>query len=347
MPEMLEWYKGTVERVVKPLRGNPAVMAYDVTNEPDVALTPATPTLLNGWRGWLRTKYGTSSGAAHPPSQDDYDWQKTQEARDFFAFGGEAIGRSMIARAKIVRAVDPDNLVTISAWDPRLLRGLPGAEIFDFWAPHSYEIYFVGREISDQVMYQLGALRRALPDRPRPVVIEEFGLVEGDPKFPDTMKAEHARAFLEAGERWGVGIMIWSDLTPPLLSEFAAASRRKPLPQTDGPGLAFYVPHAEECRVLIYPMYMWRRAWGEALASAQEAGFRAREVVKPADAKGCKALLVLGDSLPADEEKFVRDLKLPTVMVPSPDGVKRTFAGAQMLPADWAAQVALWKGMLP
>jgi hypothetical protein len=361
MPEMLDWYKGTVERVVKALRDNPAVLAYDVTNEPDVALTPATPTLLGGWHDWLRARYATieklrdawgtpdlaNFDAAGIPKQDDYDWQKTQQARDFMAFGGEAIGKSMIERAKIVRAADPHHLLTISAWDPRLLRGLPGAEIFDFWAPHSYEIYFVGREISDQVMYQLGMLRRALPDRPRPVVIEEFGLVEGDPKFPDSMKAAHCRAFLEAGDRWGVGMMIWHDLTPSLVAEFAAASKRQPEAQTDGPRLAFYVPHSEECRVLIYPMYMWRRAWGEALASAQEAGFRAREVVEPADAAGCKAVLVLGDSLPAEEEQTVRDMGLPIVMIPSPDGVKRTFAGAEMLPSDWAAQVAMWKGMLP
>ena len=140
----------------------------------------------------------------------------------------------------MVRAADSRHLLTISAWDPRLLRGLPGAEVFDYWAPHSYEIYFIGPEISDQVMFQVGLLRRALPDRPRPVVIEEFGLFE-DPKFPEPMRDEHCRKFLEAGDRWGAGMMLWYDLTPGLLAEFTAASHRQPVPPPPGPALGFWV----------------------------------------------------------------------------------------------------------
>jgi hypothetical protein len=145
MPEMLDWYKGAIERVVVPLKDNPAVLSYDVTNEPDMALSPATPTLTEAWHTWLQARYGTveslRDGWGKPdlagfdtteiPAQTDYDTQRTQQAKDFMAFGGDAIGRSMIARAKLVRAADPRHLLTVSAWDPRLLRGLPGTGIFD------------------------------------------------------------------------------------------------------------------------------------------------------------------------------------------------------------------------
>jgi hypothetical protein len=359
MPGMLDFYRGTVARVVPPLRDNPAVLGYDVTNEPDIALSPATPTLSGGWHDWLRARYGdiarlrdawgkpdlVSFDSAEVPTQRDYDGQTTRPARDFFAFGGGAIGQGLIARAKIVRAADPHHLITISGWDPRLLRGQRGADVFDYWSPHSYEIYFVGREISDQVMYQLGILRRALPDRPRPVVIEEFGLVENDPRYPEAMKAAHARAFLDAGDRWGVGIMIWSDLTSPLVAEFAAASKRAPSARTDGSSLAFYLPPSAEWHVPIYSAYMWRRKWGEALASAQEAGFRVREVVKPSDAAGCKALLILSDSLTPAEAQTVRGFGLPVLLTPGAHDAAQVFPEAPVLPADWAAKVALWQGL--
>jgi len=359
MPEMLEWYRGTVARVVVPLRDDPAVLGYDVTNEPDVALSPATPTLTGAWRAWLQTRYGTVGrlreawgqpdlagfDAAEIPKQEDYDRQRTQQASDFLAFGGDAIGRSLIARARLVRAADPHHLITVSGWDPRLLRGLPGAGLFDYWAPHSYEIYFVGPEISDQVLYQVAMLRRALPERPRPVVIEEFGLLE-DPQFPEPMRAEHCRQFLEAGDRWGAGMMIWYDLTPRLLAEFRAASHREPVPRTEGPGLAFYVAPSEECRVLIYPMYMWRRKWGLALALAEGAGFRVREVRGPAEAAGCQALLVLGDDLAPAEEQAVRAIGLPVVLTPGAEAAKQRLAEAVLLPADAAGQVAMWQERL-
>ena len=358
MPEFVNWYKGTLERVVVPLKDNPGVLAYDVTNEPDMALSPATPTQSSAWHAWLQGKYTTLAGlrdawgkpdlasfeAADNPKQDDYDWQKTQQARDFLAFGGDAVGRSMIGRAKLVRAIDKRHLLTISAWDPRLLRGLPDAGIFDFWAPHSYEIYFVGPEISEQVEFQVGLLRRALPDRPRPVVIEEFGLTY-DGKFPPPVQAAHCRAFLDAGDRWGAGIMVW-DLLPEMLPEFKAVSQRKPAPPTPGPKLAFYVAPSEECRSLIYPMYMWRRKWGRALAAAEDSGFRVQEVFKPADATGSKALLVLGDNLTSAEEKAVRDFGLPVVLTDGASAAQKLFPAAPLLPADAAGQSALWKARL-
>ena len=93
----------------------------------------------------------------------------------------------------------------------RYAAGRPEAEVFDYWAPHSYEIYFLGPEIADQVAYQVGLLQRALPDRPRPVVIEEFGLFE-DPQFPEPMRAAAKRA-RKAGWRirhTGSGHLKWT-----------------------------------------------------------------------------------------------------------------------------------------
>jgi hypothetical protein len=110
--------------------------------------------------------------------------------------------------------------------------------------------------------------------------------------------------------------------------------------------LAFYVPPSEECRVLVYNMYMWRRKWGLALAAAREAGFRVHEVVKPTDAARCKALLVLGDNLTAAEETVVREMHLPMILIPGAAAIQRAFPGATMLSANRAEQAAMWKARL-
>jgi hypothetical protein len=361
LPEMLELYRGTVERVVTPLRDNPAVFGFNVTNEPDLALSPASPTLLTAWRAWLATTYGTTAAlqtawgqadlagfeAAELPRQEDYDAQRTRPAQDFVAFNGAAVGQSMIRRAQWVRQADARHLLTVSAWNPRLLRGLQGAEVFDYWAPHSYEIYFVGPEISEQVAYQVGLLRWALPDRPRPVVIEEFGLFE-DPKFPERLRAEHCGAFLEAGERWGAGMMLWYDLTPGLLAEFAQASRRETpaTSATPGPELGYYVPPSAESRVSVYPLYMWRRWWGRALATAQTAGFRVREVCTPAAAQGCKALLVLAADLTPAEVDAVRAFGLPPLLPEGAAAAQARLPEAVVLPSAAAEQAATWAAWL-
>jgi len=54
LPDMLDLYKGTIQRIVVPLKDNPAVLAYDVSNEPDLALSPVTPTQSTAWHTWLR-----------------------------------------------------------------------------------------------------------------------------------------------------------------------------------------------------------------------------------------------------------------------------------------------------
>jgi len=51
----------------------------------------------------------------------------------------------MVERAILVREADTRHLLTISAWN-RAYFGIPGASIFDYWAPHSYEIYLIGPE---------------------------------------------------------------------------------------------------------------------------------------------------------------------------------------------------------
>jgi hypothetical protein len=360
LPETLAAYRDTVARVVAPLRDNPAVFSYNVTNEPDLALTPPSPALLTAWRAWLAGRYGSAEAlrarwgtpdlpgtdAAELPKQEDYDGQKTRQAEDFLAFGGEAVGSSMIRRAQAVRDVDARHLLTISAWNPRWLRGLPGAAVFDYWAPHSYEIYFIGPEISEQVAYQVGLLRRALPDRVRPVVIEECGLFE-DPKFPEPMRAEHCGKLLEGGELRGAGMMFWYDLTPPLLAEFAKASRRTPTTlRMQGPELAYYVAPSAECRVSVYPLYMWRRWWGRALATAQDAGLRPREVLSPEEARGCQALLVLAAGLTAGEAQTARAMGLPVFLPEGAEAAKQELAEATTLPKDAAGQIEVWKRLL-
>ena len=162
------------------------------------------------------------------------------------------------------------------------------------------------------------------------------------------MRAEHCGMFLEAGRHWGAGMMIWYDLTPALLAEFTRASRRDPVatPATPGPEVGYYVAPSAECRVSVYPLYMWRRWWGRALATAQEAGFRVREVCTPAEARGCKALLVLGADLTPAEAETVRAMGLPVVFPEGAATARMRLPEATVLPSDAAEQVAAWKPWL-
>jgi hypothetical protein len=157
------------------------------------------------------------------------------------------------------------------------------------------------------------------------------------------MRAEHCRRFLEAGDRWGAGMMLWYDLTPALLAEFTAASKRAPTPLPEGPGLAFLIARQEECRALIYPLYMWRRKWGRALASAEEAGLRVREIVAPAEAADCRAVLILGDDLSPQEAELARATGLPVFVTPEAQAAQQRLPEATMLPGDAAGQVARWR----
>ena len=144
-------------------------------------------------------------------------------------------------------------------------------------------------------------------------------------------------------------MMFWYDLTPEVLTEFTQASHRTPAaqPSRQGPELAYYVAPSEECRVAVYPLYMWRRWWGRALATAQEAGFRVREVLTPAEAAGGKALLVLAADLTPTETATVRAMGLPLVLPEGAEAAKKQLIGATTLPSGAAAQVAAWKQWLP
>jgi hypothetical protein len=106
------------------------------------------------------------------------------------------------------------------------------------------------------------------------------------------------------------------------------------------------VTRSDECRVLIYPLYMWRRKWGLALACAEEAGLRVREIVEPTEAEGCQALLVLGDDLSPTEAEMARATGLPIVLTPGADAARQRLPEATMLPTARAEQVTTWQDLL-
>jgi hypothetical protein len=106
------------------------------------------------------------------------------------------------------------------------------------------------------------------------------------------------------------------------------------------------VTRSDECRVLVYNLYMWRRKWGQALALAQEAGFSAREIVTPAEAAGCRALLILGDDVSPAEADMASQTRLPVLLTPDATTAHQRLPQATLLPADRAEQLATWQALL-
>jgi|GEM_PF-2632801 len=350
-------YQGVVKRIVAPLRADPAVFAWDVSNEPLIEPEANSPVLADRFRAWLRGRYatpearrvawdetGTQTDEAGLPSKEEYEKQTTARARDFFAFAAEAVGESMVARARLVRAADPQHLVTIGHTHWRLLHGVAGTEVFDFLAYHTYDLWVNGPVVSEHVLYLAAGLRHALPGRPRPVVIEEFGIQTG-PQYTPDVSAEHIRQFIAAGQRWGLaGLLHWWEMSPEMLEAYRQAWPYAPSREAGGPLLGLWLPVREEWQSVFYPRYMTRRLWGQAMQTAAEAGWRLRWLATPDEAKACKALLVLADRLPETEEAALRAAAVPMHLLPgrdpAPDGMAR-------LPATVDEQAWYWREALP
>ena len=345
LPEALAWYRDTVQRVVRPLRNHPAILAWDVTNEPAISPDPTSLVQAERFRQWLRQRHGTITAlrdtwqapdltdlATVPlPEPASYEKQDTPAAQDFFAWGNGAVAEGLIARARLVRRADPNHLLTISHWNPRLLRSHAGAELFDFWAPHTYDLWGNGPVVSDHVLLLQASLEHALPDRRRPVVIEEFGISE-DPQFPEPMRIQHLREFREATGRWGLaGLMHWWEMTPAMEGVYAEAPTPPWQPPANAPRLAVYLPPSQEWKLMVYEVYMTRRQWGKALTWATKHGHAPRFVSDRAEAQGCVRVLVLGDSLSKKEAETVRSLNLPIWVLPGVTKAKEILPEAEEL----------------
>ncbi|MCC6444703.1 MAG: cellulase family glycosylhydrolase [Armatimonadetes bacterium] len=156
--------------------------------------------------------------------------QSNRPAHDFFAYANALLADSLIARARMVRRADPKHPITLSHGNPRLLRGRAGDQVYDYWSPHTYDLWINGPEISHHALLLVESLRRALPGRPRPVVIEEFGISEGA-DFPEAMRAEHIRQFIEAARHRGAGSLLhWWEMTPLMYRIYVDASPYRPRP---------------------------------------------------------------------------------------------------------------------
>ena len=359
MPQALAWYRQMVDRVVRPLRDDPAILAWDVTNEPDIAPDSTSPVLRGVFIDWLQGEYRTLEalraqwGPETPdafadvvvPDKDAYSNQSTPAARDFFRFAGHAVADAMIARARIIKGIDPNHMVTISHWNPRLLRGHEGAELFDFWAPHTYDLWVNGPAISHHVLYLVAGQRDALPDRRRPVVIEEFGLSKGS-KYPDEMRSEHIAQFLGAGKRWGAGgVMHWWEMSRGMYDTYRDSRPYAAAPPEDAPTLAVYLPERQEWQAMLYPRYMTRRLWAKAMASAAEAGWRLRLLWDAQHVTDCAALLVLDDAPSSAEEAIAQALGKTVVLLPGVEPPAESLPTAVALPADWDRQVRWWAAL--
>ncbi|MBM3497591.1 MAG: hypothetical protein FJX74_02865 [Armatimonadetes bacterium] len=355
LEEALAWYRDTIRRIVEPLRDDPAVLAWDVTNEPFLEPDPKSVALAEAFRDWSERRYGTIEalrgawGEAAPasfaevdlPSMEAYEKQADAAARDYFTFANAWLAERLIQRAQLVRAADPNHLITVSHWNPRLFRGHAGAgAAFDFWAPHTYDLWLNGPTTDRHVAFLVESLQHALPDRPRPVLIEEFGINPG-PKYPSALCAEHIREFITAARRHGAaGLLHWWELTPEMRAAFAEASQPAPLMEAPA-ALGVYLPSSQEWNLLLYDRYMTRRRWDGVLERARDAGLQPRFIGAPEEVAGCAALLVLGDGPRADEVEAVRKAK-PAWVVVEAEAARAALPEAEVLPEAAEEQAAMW-----
>jgi hypothetical protein len=335
LEEAKQWYRDAVRRIVVPLKDHPAVFAWNVTNEPAVEPDAESPIQAGLFRQWLQGKYGTIDAlrrawkrpdlrgleAVVLPDAKGFNEQSDPAARDFFELSSAALARSLIERARIVRQVDGNHLLTVSHWNPRLFRGHRGAEVFDFWAPHTYDLWINGPEIDRHMLFLVESLRRAVPDRDRPVLIEEFG-ISTEPKYPESLRVEHVGQFIDAARRrGGAGILHWWEMTPAMFKQYA---RPAPSPTQASPHpastVAVHVPPSEEAFLVIYQHYGTRRIWDQAVAAAVEKGYRVRFVSDRESARPCAAVLLLFGLSPPSDVASWSSLSVPVYTASSTGG---------------------------
>lgn len=308
LPSTRAIYRDRVRRIVAPLRDHAAIAAWDVTNEPDLPPDPTSLVQAEEFRRYTTRLRGPSAPALLP-TVPEYEAQATECSRDYWRWASGALAESLIDRARAIRQADPNHMITLSAWDPRMLRGYQGADLFSYWSPHTYDLWINGPLIEKHVAGLVLAQRTALPGRPRPVVIEEFGLSE-DPSRPEAMRAEHIRQFAAAARRWGAGgLLHWWDMTPSMLEAYRsiAPGSRHPV----GKPLAVWLPPSNYPSTVIYSRYMERRGWEAAIWKAIEAGYTPTFVYTPEQARAMGRLMTLGQPMTQDESRFAGKSGVP------------------------------------
>ena len=100
-------------------------------------------------------------------------------------------------------------------------------------------------------------------------------------------------------------------------------------PVEPGEPLAVYLPPSQEWRLVFYPEYMTRRAWGEALVKVIDSGWEPRVVGTGDEVDQAEAVLVLGDALTDEETEAVKGMGLP--MYVQAEGLEEVLVGAKRL----------------
>jgi len=253
----------------------------------------------------------------------------------------------MIKRAEIIRSVDRNHLVAVSDGFPRRLKGHIGAEIIDFFAPHTYDIWSNGPEISKHANFLLLQCRDALPDRRRPVIIEEFG-IQPLPQYPGTMRAKHIEEYLKAGKKWGLaGVLQWWDMDDEVFSAFAKEHPYKNLPQKEKKApLAVFLSPGQDWNLAFYDRGGIRREWENVITVPSESLFDIKLVSSLEDIVNAKAILVLGDSLEDSEIALLKESQEHIVLTPEGRSIKEKLPKAFILPQSETLQLDLWQKIL-
>jgi len=359
MKEMLRDYETRVDFIVKPLKDDPAVMAWTVSNEPSHMLKPSDKSRITNieFRKWLKEKYKTPQNLSavwnistptdfndiFQPDAESYKNQSTPIARNFFDFQNSAIAEAMINRARLIKAVDTKHLIGISDGFSRRLKGHSDAGIFDFHAPHTYDIWSNGNEISRHVLFLLAQHRDAVPGCPRPVIVEEFGISE-QPQFPSAMRAEHIRKFIKAGKRHGMaGIIQWWNVDA---AAYAAISAEMPYTVSPTPPntpiVAVYLPPSQEWNLVFYNCIGIRRKWENMVAAIVNAGFEINIVASPNSATNAVALLVLAQPQTERELPLLHEFTNTIILSPETSNLKSILPEANVLPTSYKLQKSIW-----
>jgi len=211
-------------------RGRPAIFAYDLRNEPEVAWD--TPAMRARWNAWLRAEYGSAEKAAAawgiapeaiawgrqiPPAAENSAGNRQLLDYQYFR---ESVALEWTRRqVQAIKAADPAALVTVGLiqWSvPALLPGVrhysgfrpkTQAAFLDFLEIHFYPLEsgcyeYADRQAEQRNLAYLESVVREVAGAAggKPVVLAEFGWYGGGRLTID--QGRHPAATEEQQARW-------------------------------------------------------------------------------------------------------------------------------------------------
>lgn len=227
-------------------RGNPAIFAYDLLNEPEIRWE--TPVMREKWNAWLQKKYASleaiakawnSANTNHqfgkippPPAKDNAG---DRQLLDYQMFRESLADDWTRRQANAIKAADPSALVTVGfiQWAvPVLLPGIQHyaafrperqAPLLDFLEIHFYPLVhgfydYTNPEEETRNLAYLESVVREVARPGKPVVVAEFAWYGGGkptidggkhPFAAEEKQARWCRLAVEHTAPWATGWLNW------------------------------------------------------------------------------------------------------------------------------------------